>query len=287
MHQQGDELTKERLNAAANAIKMGKVGQGKALLEGILKEEPDNILAHLWMTKCTNDPAIQLRHFELVRELDPDNPHAAKGIAWLKARLRQSPPRPPKSPIPAHTDTSGARAKVKTCPYCGEEIKAEAIVCRFCGRDLKEHEKKAKARKLRGPLLVALAVVLGACICISTFQSIFAPGSSTSSENPASSNPWVPSGFTRLNGETAYRLVTGKKCSLGTIAGCAHYEVFTRYGCPTSLYVEVAFFDSNGTQVDWSNDTASTLQPGEKALLEFVSFDNSAEKVRITDVSCY
>ena len=24
----------------------------------------------------------------------------------------------------------------KTCPYCGERIRAEATVCRFCGREL-------------------------------------------------------------------------------------------------------------------------------------------------------
>jgi hypothetical protein len=63
--------------------------------------------------------------------------------------------------------------------------------------------------------------------------------------------------------------------------------IITKNGCPTSLYGEIAILDNADTQIDYTNDTASSVLPGQKVKLTFDSFNEQSKKARLTKLSCY
>lgn len=238
------------LRQAVTAIKSGDKALGKQLLVQVLEQDSRNEHAWLWLSQCVTSLEQKLDCIKRVLDINPNNTTAQKELARLQTL---------------------------------SQVKAQPVAA-------KPPQKKAKSTN--SFLWIFVGVIAIGCFCVFALGVLWNSDSgnvntSGGDTNEGDTSAWIPSGFEKWNNEIAYRYVEGKACSYGIAEACAHYEIFARYGCPTSLYVEVAFMNSSSTQVDWSNDTATSLSPGTKALLEFVSFESSATKVKITQVTCY
>lgn len=96
---------------------------------------------------------------------------------------------------------------------------------------------------------------------------------------------WVPAGYTAFNNDVAWKWSASGSysCSYGR---CAQIEVVSKNGC-SSLYAEVSELDGSNNNVGYTNATTSSLQPKQKALLMFQSFNDNAKSYQLSKVSCY
>jgi hypothetical protein len=138
---------------------------------------------------------------------------------------------------------------------------------------------------------------IGFLIIFGFIISLFS-GSSSSTSNSISPAPaaeiadtsWIPTGFDVYlnNANVAWRWGTSKETICTYSSGsCWSAMIITKNGCPSSLYGEIAILDNSGTQIDYTNDTASSVPPGQKVKLTFDSFNEQGQKARLTKISCY
>jgi hypothetical protein len=61
--------------------------------------------------------------------------------------------------------------------------------------------------------------------------------------------------------------------------------VVTRDGC-SSMYSEINIFDRNDVQIDYTNEMTSTVQPMQKVLLTFNTYNDRADTASIAEFIC-
>lgn len=103
----------------------------------------------------------------------------------------------------------------------------------------------------------------------------------------ASSKPWFPMGYQEAVGFPgfAFQNISNQGCSY-SFGSCAKFKIVSQKGCPESLYVETNL-EANGEVIDWSNDTARGLRPGQVALMETTFSSERSGSWSIVKISCY
>ena len=97
---------------------------------------------------------------------------------------------------------------------------------------------------------------------------------------------WIPSDFNGYSKDSniAWRWAKGKEfdCDYGS---CWGIMILTKDGC-SSMYAEINIFDKNDIQIDWTNESTSIIQPMQKVLLSFSTFNDSAQSASIAEFNC-
>jgi hypothetical protein len=203
------------------------------------------------------------------------------------------------------------------CSNCGTKASTGASFCAGCGTALQQNQQlqspnyfetpseafseNPNPRKNKNGEFILLGLILMSAIVgisvlavsslmpepkeIAKSAEEYVPEEIPTPE-PVWLDEWVPSGYFEMASDEFGPTVVGKwvdNPSCDYYTRCTWLKVQTRLNC--DLYVTVNFLNGD-TVVDWSIDTAY-ISAGQKARLEFVSYEDNANSSEITETNCY
>jgi hypothetical protein len=146
-----------------------------------------------------------------------------------------------------------------------------------------------KKREKRRNVLLAL---------ISVLVVFYVIGSNSSSDNSVNSpypvieedlTSWIPVGFESWSSDpnVAWRWLDNKEFKCEYDRSCVGIMVVAKNGCESNLYAEVSLLDSNKVQSGSTNDSVSSALSMEESRLVFNTYEEEADTVRVSKISCY
>jgi lipoprotein-anchoring transpeptidase ErfK/SrfK len=176
----------DRLRLGIEAARTGRENEARSHLIAVLRQDPENIPAMLWLAFVLPSPHDTIRLLRRVLSLDPNNERAKAGIRWARVRLGL----PPEQPDTALNDPTPTTTE---SPSDANDTGENSIRALFLSEEVQEKAKKGamahRARRTINPFL-GIFLITGAMglVAIGLGALLFVPPETLAAWMPASSH---------------------------------------------------------------------------------------------------
>lgn len=176
-----------------------------------------------------------------------------------------------------------ARGVGAFCSACGTAY-AAPVAPEPTGWVQRAAPKSGGGKPMLGRLFLVVVLVVGAGAIAAVGNAPRAAAPRPTTQPVVTWSP--PEGFQKTSQDpsVAFRWVDRTTCDTGD--SCWGMEIVAHDGCPDGLYVELSILDSSGAAIGFTNDTVGAIQRGGRARLTFDTYEDAADKARLTEVSC-
>lgn len=132
-------MSQDKLNSAIAAFKSGDKNVAQQILSDLVKSEPNNENAWLWLSACLTNVEHKIYCLNKALSINPNNQNAQKALAQLQPSLEPS----FDDIVSSHSQNAVTPASITTssttliCPSCGGRLETpdntDVIHCMFCG----------------------------------------------------------------------------------------------------------------------------------------------------------